>query len=656
MKMRCRLLLLVILCCGFALPAQAAGSPTEQWDALLEITGKFSWYPQPDVQKLLEGKGTEYGQSLEEYRSGLLTEITGGRTPAVRIRASDFLTGLPWRKYYHLSLAEFSLFLANGKEIHLQNAQEALSVLAEKTEQPEVAFWNDIYRCQRACLTKDRNAFIAAAFHLWQKVILRFELETLLFPNGTAQVGFVRNLPYLYENLAHLVIRKAIVEREIADLYPLSALILDIQPKLTVENGYKEIVGQVVARMQGAGSDNRNLNFAVALLEATDKRYDFEDEKDAAELAAKYHLTRKYYLLAASWADTGKGKAALLAEQMGFLNYVISRFGSNENAPAAKAFFANLPLLASEQLEQAIASYDRLAAPAVEQSDGRTEGFEDRKVYLQSMHQLWDATAKLAFVLSDYYRNNRPQNDADIFPAARPLEQYCDLFARHARSNPQIVPDNAYFLTAYAARELADLYRRHALYSTDNRANNLAFAYQLQAAELFPLDLPGVLQLAFQSTLDGRVPDFFQYSTPLATRLRASGNAASWSSRHPGEFAGLIGLLPTVVPEVFENAFFLLQHMPEKETSEDILFATTVTMAKTLMAGTATGRKAEKPPAARGETASKSPEADLTSPYFELKSHLYGATESPLHEFLRTLFNEIPYENHQYVALLKKAR
>jgi len=49
--------------------------------------------------------------------------------------------------------------------------------------------------------------------------------------------------------------------------------------------------------------------------------------------------------------------------------------------------------------------------------------------------------------------------------------------------------------------------------------------------------------------------------------------------------------------------------------------------------------------------------ADAGEPsFFEFKSELYGATDSPVHLFLRTLFNEIPYENHQYVALRGKMR
>jgi len=36
---------------------------------------------------------------------------------------------------------------------------------------------------------------------------------------------------------------------------------------------------------------------------------------------------------------------------------------------------------------------------------------------------------------------------------------------------------------------------------------------------------------------------------------------------------------------------------------------------------------------------------------FELKSQLYAAPDSPVHGLIRTLFNEVPYDKHQYVIL-----
>ncbi len=662
MKRMFCLVLLVVLCLSFGTRGEAAETAVKKWDSLLDVTYKFSWYPRADLQKLLEMKAAEYGQSLEDYRAILLKELTGGRPPSDQVRSGDFVSGLPWRDYYHLSMAEFCLFLATDQDVHLQNAKIALEVLAHKTEQPEIELWYYIYGAHSACLAQDRDTFVAEMYRLWQNVIIPLEVEARNFTSPATQVGFVKNLPFLYENAMHLIIRKAILEQEIPALYALNVMVLDIQPKLTVENGYKVMVEQVVERMRGPGSDNKNVNFAVALLEATAKRYDFEDEKDQAQLAKKYSLVRKYYNLASSWADTGKGQMAILTQYMGFTNYVIRRLSDPDDALSSNEYFSNLPMLANDQVEAAFLTFNRLAAPVVEKNNGLAEGFEDRESYLLAMHRLLDSSAKLTIVLSDFYKNrNKSGQPDDSYAAASPLEQFSSLFDRYAMSNADVLPDNAYFLAAYVATELGGIYRQRARFSTDNRADEIAMAYQVQAAEIFPLDLPGVLQMAFQCSLNGQVQEYFQSTRPLTTRLRVSTTAVTWPSDHPTDFGSLVALVPKVVPDVVENAFVLLGHFPEEQTSEDALFSRAVAMSRVL-----TGKKASSPEKTdqilseigRGnfsgvETAGPTGGGEVF-PFFELKSQLYAEPDNLVHSFLRALYNEIPYEDHQYVKLLGK--
>ena len=109
MKTKGILVLLILICCRFVLPATVAAAPVAEWDALLEIAGQYSWYPRPDIEKLLAAKAAEYGQSLEDYGAALRAELSGNPSTSPRIRSGDLRPGFPWRKYYHLSLAEFSL-------------------------------------------------------------------------------------------------------------------------------------------------------------------------------------------------------------------------------------------------------------------------------------------------------------------------------------------------------------------------------------------------------------------------------------------------------------------------------------------------------------------------------------------------------------------
>lgn len=640
------LLLMVVLCLAMLPRIAAAEAEARPWDSLLDITYKFSWYPQADLEKLLEMKTTEFGQSLEEYRAELAAELTG-KPAEPELRTKDFVAGAPWRDYYRLSMAEFCLFLATGQEAHLQNAQATLDVLVGKTEQPEIAFWYYLYGAHAASLAKDRDAFITQMYRLWQNVVIPLEVESANFPDPAAEVGFGKDLPFLYENLMHLLLRKAILEQEIPDLYALNVLLFDIQPKLSVENGYRVMAEQVVARMEGPGSDNQNINFAVALLEATAKRYAFEDEKDPTQLTMRLNQARKYYHLAIGWADTDKGKAAILTEYVGFMNYVVRRLSDPADPLAADSGFANLPAMAGDQMEAAFAVYDRLAKPDRKDEAALPKGFIDRREYLVALHRLLDSGAKLAIVLADYHQGSlAPDRADDAFAAAHPLERYLATFEREARLNADVLPDNAYFLAAYAARDLGAFYREQARFSTGNQASALAFAYQMQAIELFPLDLPTVLQMAFQSSQAGQVQAYFRYTRPLSTRLQTSATASGGATGGPAEFASLLALMPLEVPTVINNAYVLLAHFPDQQTSEDALFARAVAMARALRApGVSAADQAQ-----RLEQIGARPAVEAY-PFFDLKSQLFASTDSPLHSTLRALFNEVPYIHHQYVAL-----
>lgn len=650
----------------------------EQWNELLDVSYKFSWYPQKDLRDLLDAKAGEYGGSLADYRKLLVMELNGGSVPVTPLEARTLAAGRPWKDYLHLSLAEFCLYLHSNDPLHLQNARTVISLLAAKREQPEIAFWTELFDTYRLLDGRQRDQFIQGVFRIWQGVILKLEIEQILMPTDVARAGFVKSLPFLYENVAHLIVQKAILEQEIAELYPLAPIVLDLERKLTLDKGYKEMVAQVVARMKGLNSDNLNVNFAVAFLEATSKRYEFEEEQSEGKLGERYRAVRKYHQLSLQWADTSKGQAAVVTQYVGFLNYVTRRFSYRDDLLASERYFENVPQQSAEYLDKAIALYDQLATPAQRQSSGVKAGFENREDYLRSLHYLWDAAGKLAVTMADYYKaNRRPDNIQNIFPAERPLLQYSTLFDRYASVNADIVPDNAFFLAAYMSRQLADLYRDQARFSVSDRAENLAFAYQVRAIEIFPYDIPAILQLAYQTSEDGSVKKYYQYLTPLAQRLRASRIISGSAAGRGGDFAPLVRLGTATIPDVIENGFTLVNAQKRSESSEDGLYRKAVVMAKLLTSlkgvepeetmakalhkvgeidftgtGLASGAPlADNVPGELGVYLSRISGADENLPFHRLKNELYGSLEHPVHTLLRELYYETPYQKLQYPGL-----
>ncbi len=673
--------LVVLVFC--LLPVVGMAQPAAgQWGSLLDVTYRFSWYPQQDLQKLLLEKGTEYGQTLEDYRDQLRQELKVTVGAGERVDVKSAVEGQQWKKYYHLGLAEFCLFLASGDELPLNNAQAVMGVLAGRAQQADVAFWLHLFTAYQQMLAHDRDGFNSAVYDLWQNVVLKLEVDNLRMERELSKAGFVKSLPYLYENLAHLIIRRAIVEEQIEGLSSLGVIVLSIQDKLIVENGYRTVVDATVERMRGLNSDNYNLNFAVAFLEAIASRNAFEGEQNPDLLVARYQRADSFYRLAWQWANTRKGKAAVLTQHMGFSTYVTRRLSDTDDALAQIPFFQELPSAADRQMDQAIALYTELASSRMREGDYTAAGFYEHNNYLSAMHRLWDSTAKLGIMLSGYYKGTRQTVlHGQIFPAESPLLKYLNLFEQQAREDAEIVPDNAYFLASFAASELADLYRKLGDYATGAQASDLFFAYQLQAVEIFPIDVVGILQLAYQANQDGRVEDYFHYTNQIGQNLKTSpvGNVASGANQ--GDHAVFVDHLYGDIPQIMENAYALVNFIQAGGTEEGIYRKTlamnrvltlldnktSVEFLERLMLALGQADFSEGVIALDPQIGKDLPPAQFariqeilrevsTYRYNRLRNELYASLSSPMHKMLRNLFYEVSYSQHQYPKLLQGTR
>ncbi|OEU76509.1 MAG: hypothetical protein BA869_08610 [Desulfuromonadales bacterium C00003107] len=674
-----RFVLIVLFVCLVPTLAMSQ-TATGQWDNLLDVTYRFSWYPQEDLQQLLAEKGTEYGQTLEGYRDQLRQDLQIETGAEDRIDGQLSAEGQQWKKYYHLSLAEFCLYLTSGEELQLENAQAVMGILSGKAQQSDVAFWLHLYSAYQQMLANNARGFSNAVYDLWQNVVLKLEVDNLRIQREIGKAGFVKSLPYLYENVAHLIIRRAIVEEQIPGLSPLGVIVLSIEDKLTVENGYRTVVEATVERMRGLNSDNYNLNFAVAFLEAIASRNAFEGEQNPDLLVAKYQRADAFYRLAWQWADSRKGKAAVLSQHMSFSTYVTRRLSDPDDSLAADPFFSELPSAADRQLDQAIDLYNELADPRVQGGEYTSAGFYEHNNYLAAMHKLWDSTAKLGIMLSGYYEGTRQTVlHGQIFPAESPLLKYLALFEQHAQSDADIVPDNAYFLAAFAAGELADLYRKLGDYSTGSQASELFFAYQLQAVEIFPIDIVGILQLAYQANQDGRVEDYFQYTSQIGQQLKDLAVDHNGSAGNSNGYTAIVGHMYNEIPQVMANAYSLVNFIQEAGGTEEGMYRKALAMNRVLQTveNQTSAEFLERLMLALGQAdfsegvIALDPQMgeDIPSAQFDkiqgilsevsgyrynrLKNELYASLSSPMHKVLRNLFYEVPYQQHQYPHLLE---
>lgn len=659
-----------------SLAANAAEKPSNRWDTLLEIAYRFTWYPQKDLQKLLEKKSMEYGQSLQKYQNLLTAELTNGAKTEGLIRPELIVKGKPWKLYYRLAIAEFCTFLANNEEIHLQNAMSILSIISGKKELVKVSFWHYLFQAYSALVNENHDSFVKSVFDLWNNYIVKLQIDKLVIDAYISDSSTNEDLSYFYENIANLIISKAIIEKQVPNLAPLSVIIISLEDKLTIENGYKHFVEAIGARFHGLKSDNYNLNFAVAFVEATANQYDFEDEKSAHLIVNKYNAARKSYEFALSLADTGKGRAVILTQYMGFNNYLLRRLIDKDSLLTAHSLFRGVAGDAQRLADKSIALYGTLAESSLGENEFLKEGFYQRNNYIEAMHQLWDSSAKLLITVSLYYKMNHQlykTSEKDI--AEGPLLRYLGFFDRYAKVDSEIVPDSAIYLRAYAASQLSDLYINAAKYSTSIESNNWAFKYQVQAVELFPLDILGILRLAHQAEEEGRYSLYIQYVLPLASRLRDSNVTSLWLNKSLTTYENSISMITNVIPNIVDNAFLFINILQQTEgfgsQTEEDLYNKIIIISK-LHTALKERNLEEKIPEylasivehyySEDNTSLKKSFHDLPQDLKDivmsipkiaqkyhisrLRNELYGSPDVEIHAFLRELYYENPDKIH----------
>jgi hypothetical protein len=231
---------------------------------------------------------------------------------------------------------------------------------------------------------------------------------------------------------------------------------MSLNNKLSIDGGYKQFVEAIVARLQGLKSDNYNLNFAVAFVDATANQHEFEDETLPHLIVKKYTSVQRSYKETLSSADTNKGKAAILTQYMGFNSYLLRRLIDKDQLLSASSLSPNVVREAFALVDRSIALYDQLAESLAREDEFLKEGFYERDNCIKAMHQMWDSSAKLLMTLSLYYRESEELNESARKSFSEgPLIKYLSFFDRYAKINTEIVPDNAFFLAAWLRRSIA---------------------------------------------------------------------------------------------------------------------------------------------------------------------------------------------------------
>ncbi len=516
----------LVLALGAA-PARADGE-ADPWAGYLDFAYVYSSADSAALRARLAEYGREAGMTLEDYLAQRLeAPATAAEVPdevIVRRRAVAYLLR----------------YLADGEPIHLETSVKAIRALEDNLERHENRYWYRYILAHQALERGHAADFVGELQELWLEVVVPLETayETLhtLSLSESPNSGFVAALPYLFENVARLVLIRAPETGLDHGVDPLAALVRllhdgrvgthpDVIPVAASSRDYLE---RIVRRLDGPESDAGSLTFTLALFEAS-KRHDeargllaqrgFDDETVKA-----IRVASGAYETALQRADTVQGKCAVytrVLRQLGEVYAARQRLGED---PDIETPFS---------IEGAIRVYEDLFAAREERWEELGYASTGRPSYVTAMHGLWSEIQETILNAADYYLTRASEQphraDEHARNAARLYAHYLAFFHEFATAEgKEAVPDSAYFAAYEAGRGFGDAYLAYG-WGAPNRAEvELAIRRYLAALRVFPFDRRLWSDLTHALERQGRENEYLQLVRPVAEATARSRAVNTW--------------------------------------------------------------------------------------------------------------------------------
>jgi len=511
-----------------------AGAEADAWAGYLDFAYVYSSAEPEALAARLREYGRETHSSLADYITRHLepADATGGDADEVIAR--------------RLAIARLLQYLASGEPDQLEASVRAVRTLEGRLGRHENRYWYHYILAHRALEKGHRFDFVGDVLSLWLGVVVPLEspyetLETLSLTESPNS-GFAAALPYIYENVARLILIRSQqmgLDRDVDPLGAIVRLLADARvggfPNvIPVAASSKEYLTRIIERLNGPESDAGSLTFTLALFEAT-KLHDQARSLLASDgLSPKtietIRLASGAYQTALDRADTEQGECAVYRRVLRQLGEVY----------AAKQRLGVDPEIAIPfTIEGAIEVYAKLALVG---DDGWADlGFRatGRESWTLAMRGLWEEIQETILNASAYYLARSqafPHTaDEDARHAARLYERYLSFFERFAISERRGgVPDSAYFAAHEAAKGEGDAYLAYATRPTPDEVEIATRRYR-SALTIFPFDRRLWPALTGALERQGREPEYMSLVRPVADWVTRSRSVSGWIAKaEPG--------------------------------------------------------------------------------------------------------------------------
>jgi len=517
-------------------PVQSAAGEAESdaWAGYLDFAYVYSSAEPAALAARLRDYGRETHMSLDDY-------ITRRLEPG--LAEGDDADEVVARR---LAIARLLQYLASGEPDALEASVTAVRTLEGRLGRHENRYWYHYILANRALEKGHRFDFVGDVLSLWLGVVVPLEApyETLdtLSLTDSPNSGFAAALPYIYENVARLVLIRSQQMGLDRDVDPLGAIVRLLadgrvggHPEvIPVAASSKEYLARIIERLNGPESDAGSLTFTLALFEAT-KLHDqarglLASEGLGPKTIEAMRLASGAYQTALDRADTVQGECAVyrrVLRQLGEVYAAKQRLGVD---PELEIPFS---------IEGAIEVYAKLALAG-------EDGWQDlgyratgRESYTTAMRGLWEEIEETILNAASYYlaRSQEAPHMSDEYArhAARLYERYLSFFERFATADQRGgVPDSAYFAAHEAAKGEGDAYLVYATHPLPDEVELATRRYR-SALTIFPFDRKLWPALTGALERQGREPEYMELVRPVAAWVSRSRSVDTWIAKaEPG--------------------------------------------------------------------------------------------------------------------------
>jgi len=505
----------------------SAGSDADPWAGYLDYAYIYA-----------SAEAEPLGARLEEYArdAGIpLAQALAAGVPTSGTTQEDF----DETKIRRRAIGHLLQYLAGGDADDLEASVVAIRSLEGRLRRHENLYWYRYILAHQALARGHPYDFVGEVLSLWREVIVPLEgpYETLqtLSLEAAPNAGFASALPYLYENVARLILLRSRSLGVDEGLDPLGAVVrmlhdgrLGAHPEVVPpEASSLDYLDRIVLRLEGPESDAGSLTFTLALFDAS-KQHErarglLAGDGLGEETLAALRLASEAYDRAFERTHTVQGRSAVYRRVLRLLGEVHA---------AKQRLGVDPELTVPFTVGGAIHVYESMQA--AREGDFGTLGYarHGREAYVEAMAGLWEEIQEAALTLADHRLARglaEPERvDEHVREAVDLYAGYLSLFRRHTRFEAREgVPDSAYFAAHEAAKGIGDAFL---LYARHPRAHevDLAVRQYRGALRIFPFDRSLWSSLAAALERQGRESEYMTLALPAAQAVVRSEAVESW--------------------------------------------------------------------------------------------------------------------------------